>query len=386
VAAPSWQTPDDVQRRLRRRWERQRGEWLGGGGVWPQFFALGAPNEHQASADWAGFQAWLSAWRDSRLGELAERRERRWPMLGVQDLPQRLVISGPGEFAETLGEAQRWGLAEERWQRLVRAWPRLTERLRRHFGLLADYPDDEFDRLVNVFAWLCANPGSGLSLRQLPVPGVHSKWVEARQGVLADWLAVQLGTEPAELHCLAGLRSEPERLRMRMLDPALRAAVGGLNDLSVPVAEAAALGLPVARAVVVENLQTGLAFEDLPGTVVIMGLGYAVDLLARIPWLVDVPLRYWGDIDTHGYAILHRLRAYLPHARSLLMDEATLLAHRELCSVEASPARATQLSHLTAEEQRVYSGLRDGRWGVGIRLEQERVAWPYAWARIVGEV
>lgn len=40
-------------------------------------------------------------------------------------------------------------------------------------------------------------------------------------------------------------------------------------------------------------------------------------------------VHYWGDLDTHGSAILDRLRAWLPQTRSFLMDRETLLDHRE---------------------------------------------------------
>ncbi|NOR71388.1 MAG: hypothetical protein GQ532_17115, partial [Methylomarinum sp.] len=33
---------------------------------------------------------------------------------------------------------------------------------------------------------------------------------------------------------------------------------------------------------------------------------------------------YWGDLDTHGFAILSRLRHYYPQVKSILMDEKTL--------------------------------------------------------------
>jgi hypothetical protein len=47
---------------------------------------------------------------------------------------------------------------------------------------------------------------------------------------------------------------------------------------------------------------------------------YAIDRLGSLPWLREKPLYYWGDIDTHGFAILSRLRRHWEHARSLLMD------------------------------------------------------------------
>ncbi len=65
---------------------------------------------------------------------------------------------------------------------------------------------------------------------------------------------------------------------------------------------------------------TGLAFDDMPGTVVFMALGYSVDLLAHVPWTSTARCLYWGDIDTHGFAILQRARACFPRLESVLMD------------------------------------------------------------------
>jgi hypothetical protein len=133
----------------------------------------------------------------------------------------------------------------------------------------------------------------------------------------------------------------------------------------------------------VENLQTGLAFTDRHSAAVIFGLGYAVELLGQISWLQGADCRYWGDLDTHGFAILDRLRACLPHARSLLMDEATLLEHRPLWSREDRPVCGLELRRLDDAERAVYEGLAGDRWGPAVRLEQERIGWDYAWARML---
>jgi len=42
-----------------------------------------------------------------------------------------------------------------------------------------------------------------------------------------------------------------------------------------------------------------------------MRLGYAVDVLGQLPWLQEAQCIYWGDIDTHGFAILNRARTYI---------------------------------------------------------------------------
>ncbi len=58
------------------------------------------------------------------------------------------------------------------------------------------------------------------------------------------------------------------------------------------------------------------------------------------------------------------------------MDEATLLSHRDLWVEEPSQHAAEQLEGLTPAELQLYQGLREQRWGVRVRLEQERLDWP----------
>jgi hypothetical protein len=86
-----------------------------------------------------------------------------------------------------------------------------------------------------------------------------------------------------------------------------------------------------------------------------------------------------GDLDTHGLAILSRARLKLPHLESALMDEHTLLRHRDLWVSENPQYAVPELPLLTPAEQSLYCGLKQQRWGVNVRLEQERIAWNYAW-------
>ena len=110
-----------------------------------------------------------------------------------------------------------------------------------------------------------------------------------------------------------------------------------------------------------------------------MGLGYGVDVLTRIPWLHHTRCIYWGDIDTHGFAILNRARSYLPELEAILMNEKTLLSHRELWVEEKDQHSSTELSLLTACELRLYQSLKNNTWGYHVRLEQERIRWDEAW-------
>jgi hypothetical protein len=385
-------SPDAVRALLQRRFASRHREWLQGSVAesesqdWPLTINLGIPSEREAARDVAAVHAWVVAWREWRGAGRLQWSERRWRNLGSQRLPDRLLLEGPDAVADWAGESLRWRRAAGRYRDLLVRWPVLGGRLlgvARHFDLLADYSDSDYRRLVDMLAWIDAHPNSGLYPRQLPVAGVDSKWIEGRKRLLSDLVAAIHGdggdSGDGDFFSRCGLKAPPQLLRLRILDPALRARVGGLGDISAPWEQLAALDLPVATVFIVEHLQTGLAFGDLPGAVVIMRLGYDVEVLGRLTWLDRARCFYWGDLDTHGFAILSRARGHRPRLRSLLMDEQTLLAHRALWVEEPQPHRAATLPHLTAAEQALYQAIRSGRWGRAIRLEQERIPWSIAW-------
>jgi len=110
----------------------------------------------------------------------------------------------------------------------------------------------------------------------------------------------------------------------------------------------------------------------VPRAMVIFGAGYGFRNLARIDWLKTRKLCYWGDIDTHGLAILNQFREHFPHATSLLMDRETLLAHCEHWQTEPNPEFA-ELTRLTEAEQSLYDDLKENRLGEKVRLEQEKI-------------
>ena len=128
------------------------------------------------------------------------------------------------------------------------------------------------------------------------------------------------------------------------------------------------------RVFITENEFNFLAFPPAAGSLVVLGAGYGFDALAQAAWLQRCDLRYWGDIDTHGFAILDQLRAHFPQAPSLLMDHDTLLAHRSQWTVEPQPTQR-DLLRLNEAEHRLFDDLRWRRLqDEPLRLEQERVA------------
>lgn len=379
-------SPAQARAAVAKKWDSYHANWLVGAPDapgWPQAFSLHSLTEKDVLRDLPGTREWVASWRQlNAAGGTVEWTPRRWTS-GDQELPSRLVLANPEEMAQVLGHGKSWSRAGERYAAWCAQFPRLAGSravARNCDDVLVGYGDVDFIRLTALLQWLVDNPSSGLYLRQLPVADVDTKWVWPRRGVVQELLRQLLDeVEDVGFHALCGLRAEPVRLRMRVLCPRLRAGVGGLCDIEAPTAELAALQLAPTISLVVENLNTGIALPDIDGAVVFMRLGLAVDQLEAIGWLRGAQRHlYWGDLDTHGFAILARARRRFPQTVSVLMDECTLLAHRELWVREPTPCRVESPEGLTAAELAVYEGLRANRWGERVRLEQERIAWPAA--------
>ena len=376
--------PEDVRQTLVRRFQSKHREWLigdTGESQWPLEVPLGLPTEQAALRQVDGVRAWVNAWQGWQGVGTLSWCDRRWKALGVQRLPEKLALRGPEDVAMWIGESARWERAQSRYRALIARWPVLAQQLPRYFDVLADYSDADYQRLTEMLDWIASHPNSNLYPRQLPVSGLDSKWLDGRKGLLTDLVAAiqEDSSSDLDFYQRCGLKAPPLLVRMRVLDQSLRAHVGGVGDITAPVDDLAGISWPVSHVFIVENLQTGLAMSDMPGAVVFMRLGYNVDVLARLPWLARARCMYWGDLDTHGFAILHRARSYIPELQSVLMDEETLLRHKALWVDEAAQHSAAELTLLTKDEQQLYRDLKQQRWGQNVRLEQERINWTTAW-------
>jgi hypothetical protein len=289
-----------------------------------------------------------------------------------------------------IGKARQAQRFEALWQQTASAQPALLAWVSRR-PLQALKLADRWERLLAVVAWLQAHPRPGVYLRLVDAPGVDSKFIEAHRGVLTEMLDAALPPDAVDARASGtaqfarrfGFLDKPVRIRFRSLDPALPSLPGceGFPDITLDAASFAALALPVERVFITENETNFLAFPAVARAIVIFGAGYGWEALARAAWLHRCRLHYWGDIDTHGFAILDQLRGYFPGAASFLMDRVTLLAHRLHWGEEPEPARH-DLSRLTPEEAAVYDDLRFDRHQTRLRLEQERVGFTWLCDRL----
>jgi hypothetical protein len=368
-----------------RRFAAKRQAWLRGDELdaFPLEINLAPPLEKEAIADLGAVKAWVADWR--RITQGLEWRERQWRVIGTQNLPDRLVIADADQLAGWATRAGEWKRVQRRYQVITLRWPQCQLAASRAYDPLATYSDVDFDRLLALLTWLDRNRNSGLYHRQIPLAGMDTKWVEARKPLIALLVSAITGVEGIDFYATCGLLTPPNFVRFRILDPSIRATFFGMSDLTVPVGEFARACLPVKTVFIVENLVTGLAFADLPGAIVVMGLGYAVEFLSDCLWLREKKVFYWGDIDTHGFAILSRVRGRLPHVRSILMDEATRVYQlsQSLSGIEKCPSLDIHPVNLTEDEARLNASLRCDD-GTAYRFEQEQIEWTMAWRQLSG--
>lgn len=390
----AWTTPADIAARVRRRWDdgallRALAGAVAFDGI---EVPLRGPKPSEIGDDVAAVRDWVAQLDAGR------RDDRRYTLvwqgvggrrIGRNQVPVRAAVRTLDQAWALLGVRPEVARFEEVLA-LVAGHPAMR-------GWVCDHPyralalHDDMPRLVSAYTWLDGHRGSGLYLRQINARGVDTKFAEQHRGVLA----AMLGVSSSANGFLAGLglRAKPQFVRVRPA-PSLVAAVAvddsvgspsgpptALSELAVRTEDVAGLAIDPRRALVIENEITYLSVDVPTDGVVIWGKGFDVDRVGRLPWLAGAEVDYWGDVDTHGFAILDRLRAWLPDVRSVLMDRATLLAHRDRWVVEERPTHAA-LTRLTRDERDLYSDLVSDRFGDRVRLEQERIDWSWATQRL----
>ena len=382
----SWTTPADVRAQVRRLWDRGLlpAQLVGGEELFPRRMTLKGPGSNELAERFDEVRSWIA-----RLDGEAKHCRLVWRkvnhrILGANAVPAEIWIDSLDDALCLIGrqkDAQRLAaIAEETRKSLPQLIPWLIKRPLRALDLA-----DEWTRLLAVVQWLRENPRPGIYLRQIDLAGVHTKLIEGHRGVLSELLDLVLPAEAIDSACSGvagfcrryGFRDKPPRVRFRVLDPNVRLLPGREEqDITLTRRSFSSLELPFSKVFITENEVNFLAFPAIPEALVIFGAGYGFDNLASAPWLNEKEIYYWGDIDTHGFAILNQLRRFFPHTRSFLMDRRTFLVHRRLWGQETKPETAN-LDRLNEEEAALYHQLRDNHWGERIRLEQERIGFDY---------
>jgi hypothetical protein len=387
VSRIGWATAAAVKTAVERKWDRgallrdlhaPAGEWQ----EFPLRVRLHGPGRDELAIRFAEASVWARdlAAAAARDGWRLDTRPMRVGGLGTQQLPIAAIVPSPQAALRLLGRnhtaaAGRFADALACADALDPAARALA--LGRPHDVLAAAED--WPLLLALAAWIRDHPRPRIYPRQIPVAGVHTKVLERHNTLLGRLLeklmpAEALGSPGASFAARFGFLEDARRARIRGDAAVLGTPGAGIVDVEWPVATLAALNPhnhSIRELLVLENKTSYVIVPAVPGRLLLWGAGYGVDeMLASLPWRRDVAVRYWGDIDTHGFAMLARVRTVAPHTTSVLMDLETLLEHRPYWSTEPVPRR-DPLPTLTPAEQSLYAALCDDVHGRSVRLEQE---------------
>jgi hypothetical protein len=353
-------------------------------GAWPHPFPLGQPAASTLTADFSAATAWSLRWRTWSADHPTTLKTRSRRVMGTnQELPTHLVIADVDEAARLCGGEwpERLARGRRRADELCIRFPHLPST-----GLLAStvaavdrLSDVDFDLLGRAGEWFASHDATGLTPRQVPIEGLHAKWLNTRH---------ELIRRLSRRDDLGLLPPHPPRVHFTYLDPAHRAAGRRRHD-SVTIGDDAPPAYRPRIVVISENKDTAIHFPALAGGISVEGVGRGAGAIAALPWLTDARhLFYWGDMDADGLEILNEFRAAGVRAASLFMDLAAYKRWECFGTNEdkyGKPLTAREprpLPYLTEAETTLYQSLTSTSWQRHRRVEQERIPLAVAVAQV----
>lgn len=382
----NWTRPDDIKEQLQKYWDRGTllASMADNENIFPLRFSIKRPTSKELSERFSEVRSWISELSKSEKNYRIVYRPVNHRILGPNEVPNEIYVDQLSDALRILGKQKQAHVYAQLLEQTRQEVPALVQWLIKR-PLRALEVADIWTELLSIIQWVLQHPRPAVYLRQIDLPGVHSKMVETNRGVLSELLDLALPPEYVDFDAMGnsgfcrcfGFLEKPKRLRFRILDTnvCLLSAEAD-QDITITEAAFAKLELPIAKVFITENEVNFLAFPSVPDSIVLFGAGYGFDYLIDAQWLKQKKVYYWGDIDTHGFAILSQLRSVLPHTISFLMDKQALNHHKIYWGKE-DKSEKRNLTMLNDLESELYDDLRYNRLGDNVRLEQERIGYTY---------
>lgn len=377
----NWTTYEDLHKQLTRLWDKGvlPNAIIAENTLFPLTFPLRTPTAPDITHRLQAVRKWVETLKVmSNVTLIWQTVNNR--VQGPQTLPQTAVIETVENALAILKKQNSFGQIKSLYSLTVQDAPFLLPWFSQN--VLAVYRHaEEWERILKLSVWMKENPNPGIYIRQVDLPGVHTKFIEQNKNILSQIFQEILPPEAVnatysgvnQFEARYGFRTKPLRIRFRILDASLSPfSSSDYPDITLDAESFANLSFTECRVFIVENESCFLSFPYFKNALVIFGAGYCWEALKPAVWLQKCDIYYWGDIDTHGFRILDHLRAILPHTCSFLMGEETFEAYRSFWAIEPSPVMHP-LTRLTLSELRIFTLLQNSYFGKKLRLEQERI-------------
>lgn len=356
-----------------------------GAAAWPHAFPLGRAKSADLAGRFAEVTRQVADWRAwARENGVAILEERRRVAGTEQLLPTHVRIRDIDTAARAVGEGwpEKLHRARCRAEILLARHPDV-ERPARMVTATDPYSHIDFGLLLDAADWFAASTAEQravLTPRQVPVAGMHSKWLNTRRALVAELAGLEnLGLQP----------DHPARIHFTYLDPDYLASDRRRHD-SASVGDAVKLPYVPQLVLISENKDTAVGFPPVAGGIAVEGVGRGGGTHAEFNWIREARLVvYWGDMDADGLEILNEFRAADIPVVSLLMNLAAF-EEWERFGTNSDP-QGKQLGsrpprpvdHLTADESELYLALISPEWTRFRRVEQERIPLSVAHAALL---
>lgn len=282
----------------------------------------------------------------------------------VPSLSVAAAVSG-GEWANRIRKGER------RANKLRARFPGRSETVLSGVVRAAEgLSDADFELLCTAAEWFSVNDATGLTPRQVPIEGLHAKWLNSRQKQVEDLAGVEV---------LGLIARHPQRVHFTYLDPEHRSSGERWQD-SVSLGDTMRPSYMPELVLIAENKDSAIHFPALPHAISVEGAGSGAGPIPQIPWIVNAPaIVYWGDIDAAGLEIVDQYRRAGVAVQTILMDTQTYDRYARLGSSTDAAGKplavrsARAVPTLTKAERELYERLTDPDWAGVRRIEQERI-------------
>lgn len=378
----------DIERRLVRSWATDAVARAGGPAgevTWPHPFSLSLPKSSVLEAKFGEVTKWNTGWRAwaADFGVPLRTEPRR--IAGTdQTLCTHVTVPDIDKAASLVGGVwpERLARSRKRASVLLELFPN-QPRPAWMLNASDNFSNIDFGLLLDVADWFShstADERAQRTPRQVPVEGIHAKWLNTRRALVA---------ELAGLEDLGLLPPHPARIHFTYLDPD-HLDVGGRRHDSASVGDSVELPYTPRLVLISENKDTAVGFPRVSGGLAIEGAGRGASTHAAFPWIYDVPVVvYWGDMDADGLEILNEFRGAGLVTHSLFMDR-TAFEEWERFGTNTDPQGKTlgvrparPVEHLTEPEAELYACLLSADWERFRRVEQERIPLAVAHAALL---
>ena len=394
TSSSAWSDKKSLLSQLEKLWNKGLllEETVCSSSLFPKRLLFKTPDSKALSYDFDAVRCWVADIQKLKGFRIVYKTVRH-PVIGENRVPVEVWLDTLETAIALLNKQKQISAYSELYEQTKRHTPELIKWVK-HYPLKALGLAEVWPKLLDFIRWSQQHSRPDIYLRQVSLPGIDSKFIEQHRPVLAALLDLALTEEQIDYTKTGikqfeqryGFRSKPEKIRFRLLDTGLTLLPplldGADNDISITandfqqLHQNAEFATHIKRVFITENEINFLSFPEQKNSLVIFGSGYGFDALAKAQWLSQLAVFYWGDIDSHGFAILDQLRNKFPRVKSLLMDQTTLIKHREFWGDETKPENR-ELQRLTSSEQNLYQALLDNHYAEHLRLEQERVDYKY---------